>query len=73
MANNKNFSIKNGLSIGNVNVINSQGEWIGPNTNLIGGTGSTGATGATGPRGSTGATGPTGARSEEHTSELQSH
>lgn len=64
MATSSNFVVKNGLTVGTTNVINSSGQWVGSPTALIGATGATGpigSTGATGPQGTTGATGPTGA------------
>ena len=64
MATSSNFVVKNGLTVGTTNVINSSGQWVGSPTGLIGATGATGpigSTGATGPQGTTGATGPTGA------------
>ena len=57
------FRVKNGITVGNTDVINSSGQWVGPNSGLVGPTGpagSSGATGPTGPAGSAGATGPTG-------------
>ena len=60
------------IAVNNINVINDKGEWIGPNSGLVGATGpqgvpgKDGATGATGPQGipgkdgATGATGPQG-------------
>ena len=51
MATNKNFTVKNGITVGNTNVVNSSGEWVGPNSGLVG------ATGPTGPAGANGATG----------------
>ena len=64
MSNQNNFIVKNGLTVGTTNVINSSGAWVGPNSGLVGATGPTGPTGptgATGPVGLTGPTGPTGA------------
>jgi hypothetical protein len=60
---NKNFVIKNGLTVGTVADINSLGEWIGPTMGLIGPQGPTGPTGAAGPQGTSiaGPTGPQGA------------
>ena len=58
---NSNFVVKNGLTVGTTQVINSSGTWTGPSTGLVGATGATGATGPTGPTGDTGPTGPTGA------------
>ena len=63
MANNSNFVVKNGLTVGTTNVINSSGAWTGPNSGLVGATGVLGPTGPTGPTGGQGATGvlgPTG-------------
>lgn len=63
MSTNKNFVIKNGLTVGTTPDINSSGVWIGPTTGLIGPQGPTGPTGAAGPPGSStgGPTGPQGA------------
>ena len=64
MATSSKFVVKNGLTVGTTNVINSSGQWVGSPTGLIGATGATGpigSTGAAGPQGTTGATGPTGA------------
>jgi hypothetical protein len=55
-----NFTIKNGLTISTTDVINSSGDWIGPQTNVIGLTGPQGVTGPQGTRGPQGATGPQG-------------
>lgn len=44
----KNFRIKNGLTVGDVEIVSSTGEWIGPSTGLIGPKGDTGDTGADG-------------------------
>jgi hypothetical protein len=64
--------ITGGLTVGSAEVIDANGIWVGPPTNLVGPTGpmgapgaagtagATGATGATGPAGAAGATGPTG-------------
>ena len=63
MSTNKNFVIKNGLTVGTTPDINSSGVWIGPTTGLIGPQGPTGPTGAAGPPGGStgGPTGPQGA------------
>ena len=42
MANTK-FIVKNGVSVGTTDIINASGEWIGPNSGLVGATGSAGA------------------------------
>jgi hypothetical protein len=55
-----NFRVKNGLSVGVTDVINSSGAWIGPQTNVIGLTGPQGVTGPQGAAGPQGATGPQG-------------
>jgi len=63
LATNSNFVVKNGLTVGTTNVINSSGAWTGPNSGLVGATGVVGPTGPTGPTGGQGATGvlgPTG-------------
>jgi len=59
MATNSNFVVKNGLTVGTTNVINSSGAWVGSPSGLIGATGPIGATGSAGATGvgSTGATG----------------
>ena len=51
MATNKNFTVKNGITVGSTSIVNSSGEWVGPNSGLVG------ATGPTGPAGANGATG----------------
>jgi len=60
LATNSNFVVKNGLTVGTTNVINSSGAWTGPNSGLVGATGVLGPTGPTGPTGGQGATGVTG-------------
>jgi hypothetical protein len=76
MATASNFRIRNGLTVGTTDVINSSGAWIGPQTNIKGPQGPTGPQGLTGPtsavtgpqgvsgtagtRGPQGATGPQG-------------
>lgn len=57
------FRIKNGLSVGATDVINSSGAWIGPQTNVAGPAGPQGPTGPQGANGPQGATGPQGAPS----------
>ncbi|HRI70161.1 MAG TPA: collagen-like protein, partial [Polyangium sp.] len=49
------------VSIGNIEVINNNGEWVGPTTGLVGPTGPTGAAGPTGADGAAGPAGPAGA------------
>lgn len=74
--NNNKFLVKNGLAVGSsIDVINSEGQWIGATGTLHGATGPqgeqgasgisgasgyVGSDGATGPQGDTGATGPQG-------------
>ena len=69
--NNKKFNIKNGLSIGGasgiIDVIDAQGNWIGPN-----GIGATGVQGSSGIQGASGATGLTGATGIQGASGTQS-
>jgi hypothetical protein len=61
MATASNFRIRNGLTVGTTNVINSSGVWTGPQTNIKGPQGSTGPQGATGPASAvTGPQGPQG-------------
>jgi len=60
LATNSNFIVKNGLTVGTTSVINSSGAWVGPQTNVIGLTGSVGPQGTTGPQGATGPQGPQG-------------
>ena len=60
MSNQNNFVVKNGITVGTTNVINSSGAWVGPNSGLQGATGVTGSTGPTGSAGAPGATGITG-------------
>ncbi len=48
------------VTVGGTLVIDGMGNWVGPNSGLIGPAGPTGATGPAGPTGATGATGPTG-------------
>jgi hypothetical protein len=54
------------VSVGGMQVINANGQWVGPSSGLVGPTGpagsagTAGATGATGPAGSAGLTGATG-------------
>jgi len=62
-ANTNPFVVKNGITVGTTQIINSSGVWAGPSSGFTGATGpagSNGATGATGPAGSNGATGATG-------------
>ena len=85
MATANNFVIKNGLTVGTTDDIDANGIWIGPQSTYAGAQGVQGSQGAQGrqgyigpqgQQGSVGAQGPQGAqglRSEEHTSELQSH
>jgi hypothetical protein len=56
----KNFRIKNGLTVGDVEIISSTGEWVGPSSGLVGPTGADGAPGADGPPGPPGADGMDG-------------
>ena len=49
MATASNFRVRNGLTVGTTDVINSSGTWIGPQTNIKGPQGPTGPQGATGP------------------------
>ena len=51
MATTNNFVVKNGLTVGTTNVINSSGQWIGPGTNITGDTGAPGVQGIRGVRG----------------------
>jgi hypothetical protein len=60
VATNKNFVIKNGLTVGTTADINSSGVWIGPTTGLLGPQGATGSAGAAGPRGPQGPAAPGG-------------
>ena len=65
MATNSNFKVKNGITVGTVNVIDSSGVWTGQASNNPGVTGPNGPTGSSGPTGpspagSAGVTGPTG-------------
>ena len=60
MAIDKNFKIKNGLTVGDVEIVSSTGEWVGPASGLVGPKGDTGDTGATGADGAPGADGPPG-------------
>ena len=59
-ANTNPFVVKNGLTVGTTQVINSSGAWVGSSSGLIGATGPSGPTGPTGPSGTNGAAGPTG-------------
>ena len=65
MATNRNFRVKNGVTVGTTDVINSSGVWTSTRANYPGATGPIGPTGPNGPTGPTGAsprgaTGPTG-------------
>ena len=60
MATNKNFVIKNGLTVGTTADINSSGVWIGPTTGLLGPQGAAGPAGAAGPQGPQGPAAPGG-------------
>ena len=51
MANNNKFTIKNGLTVGATDVIDSSGAWVGSPTNLRGPTGPQGPIGPIGPIG----------------------
>ena len=51
MANNNKFTIKNGLTVGATDVIDSSGTWVGSPTNLRGPTGPQGPIGPIGPIG----------------------
>jgi hypothetical protein len=51
LATNKNFTVKNGITVGTTAIVNSSGVWVGPSSGLIGATGVAGATGPTGPTG----------------------
>ena len=44
----KNFRIKNGLTVGDVEIVSSTGEWVGPSSGLVGPPGVDGANGADG-------------------------
>lgn len=57
---NKNFVVKNGITVGSTAIVDSSGAWVGPSSGLVGATGLTGVQGPTGPVGATGLTGPTG-------------
>ena len=63
--NNKKFVIKNGLAVGGasgiIDIVDSNGTWIGATGILHGATGPAGSNGATGPAGTNGASGPSGA------------
>ena len=61
MATNANFKIKNGLTVGDVEIVSSTGEWVGPSSGLVGPTGADGAPGADGLNGVDGPPGPPGA------------
>lgn len=50
-----------GIYIGNTQIVNAVGEWVGPPTGLVGPTGPTGADGMLGPTGPTGMNGMDGA------------
>jgi hypothetical protein len=62
---NKKFVIKNGLAVGGasgiIDIVDSNGTWIGATGILHGATGPAGSNGATGPAGANGASGPSGA------------
>lgn len=60
ISNTSTFTVRNGITVGTTQIVNSSGQWSGPSNNLIGATGPTGSAGANGPNGSPGATGPTG-------------
>lgn len=63
MATNSNFKVKNGITVGTTNIIDSNGNWTGQASNNPGSAGSTGSQGVTGETGSNnnqGATGPNG-------------
>jgi hypothetical protein len=57
---NKNFVVKNGITVGTTVIVDSSGAWVGANTGLVGATGLTGPSGSNGAVGATGLTGPTG-------------
>jgi hypothetical protein len=57
---NKNFVVKNGITVGTTVIVDSSGAWVGANTGLVGATGLTGPSGSNGAIGATGLTGPTG-------------
>ena len=54
MAIDKNFKIKNGLTVGDVEIVSSTGEWVGPSTGLVGPPGADGNAGANGMDGADG-------------------
>ena len=60
MATASNFIVKNGLTVGSINVINSSGVWQGPASTYTGPQGATGTAGANGPQGATGPQGTAG-------------
>jgi hypothetical protein len=57
---NKNFVVKNGITVGTTVIVDSSGAWVGANTGLVGATGLTGPSGSNGAVGATGLTGSTG-------------
>jgi len=59
-ANTNPFVIKNGLTVGTNQVINSNGIWVGPNSGLVGPQGPQGPGGPAGPKGDRGDQGPGG-------------
>jgi hypothetical protein len=48
VATNKNFKIKNGLTVGDVEIVSSTGEWVGPSSGLVGPPGVDGINGLNG-------------------------
>jgi hypothetical protein len=56
----KNFKIKNGLTVGDVEIVSSTGEWVGPSSGLVGPPGPPGYDGTDGVDGMDGAPGMNG-------------
>jgi hypothetical protein len=54
VATNKNFKIKNGLTVGDVEIVSSTGEWVGPSSGLVGPPGPPGVDGEDGEDGTDG-------------------
>ena len=54
MATNHNFKIKNGLTVGDVEIVSSTGQWVGPSSGLVGPPGADGLNGSDGDDGADG-------------------
>jgi hypothetical protein len=54
VATNHNFKIKNGLTVGDVEIVSSTGQWVGPSSGLVGPPGADGLNGSDGDDGADG-------------------